>query len=227
MNRDAGPCVAEGCLGKAWARGLCNNHYQAARKSGSIERISEEIVCSVEGCTETAVGRGLCGKHAQRVRKYGDPEGGQRHDTIVIDDDHKTCSVCGEIRHREAFTLSKRGKLGRSAKCLECQNRQFREREDYRIAKQRGRKKRKAALRSAETFEISTKDLRRIEEGPCFACGRSEEITFDHVVPISRGGRHSIGNAIPLCLSCNASKQDRLLVEWLPGRREWLTQEKR
>ena len=34
------------------------------------------------------------------------------------------------------------------------------------------------------------------------------------IMPIIRGGRHSIGNLLPACGSCNSSKGAKLLVEW-------------
>ncbi|MGW1160374.1 HNH endonuclease [Streptomyces sp. NPDC002519] len=33
--------------------------------------------------------------------------------------------------------------------------------------------------------------------------------TVDHIVPLSRGGEHSLRNAQTLCLGCNSSKQDK------------------
>lgn len=39
----------------------------------------------------------------------------------------------------------------------------------------------------------------------CLKCGK-EETTMDHVVPVSKGGTHSIENIQPLCGSCNSSK---------------------
>ena len=39
--------------------------------------------------------------------------------------------------------------------------------------------------------------------------------SLDHVIPLSRGGWHSISNVEVCCLSCNASKSSKLLSEWL------------
>jgi 5-methylcytosine-specific restriction endonuclease McrA len=39
----------------------------------------------------------------------------------------------------------------------------------------------------------------------------------DHVIPINKGGSHTMDNLVPACLSCNTSKGDRLLhTEWTP-----------
>jgi hypothetical protein len=75
--------------------------------------------------------------------------------------------------------------------------------------------RRRAKLKENGVFEISQKDLKRIYNSPCFYCGSNKNITLDHVIPIIKGGVHSIGNAISLCLSCNSSKRDKLLIEWL------------
>lgn len=49
----------------------------------------------------------------------------------------------------------------------------------------------------------------------CAYCGRRpKRLHLDHVVPLKRGGRHGIGNAVPACQPCNSSKGARLLVEW-------------
>jgi 5-methylcytosine-specific restriction endonuclease McrA len=49
---------------------------------------------------------------------------------------------------------------------------------------------------------------------PCAYCGTTENITIDHIVPLSREGRHGASNLAPACFSCNSSKCDRLLSEW-------------
>ena len=63
-------------------------------------------------------------------------------------------------------------------------------------------------------FKVSRKETLNIINSPCVACGSISKITMDHVVPLSRGGRHSIGNLQPLCFSCNASKNNRTMTEW-------------
>jgi 5-methylcytosine-specific restriction endonuclease McrA len=42
---------------------------------------------------------------------------------------------------------------------------------------------------------------------------RAEDLTFDHVVPRSRGGRTTWTNVVTACQSCNLLKGNRLLAE--------------
>lgn len=42
----------------------------------------------------------------------------------------------------------------------------------------------------------------------------TEPLQREHVIPISRGGRHSAGNILPACAKCNADKKAKLLSEW-------------
>lgn len=58
---------------------------------------------------------------------------------------------------------------------------------------------------------------RRIAAGVCHYCGRQvgcENLTMDHVVPLSRGGRSSKGNLVPCCKECNTTKKTTLPCEW-------------
>ena len=49
---------------------------------------------------------------------------------------------------------------------------------------------------------------------PCMACDAPAPSTVEHLIPINRGGAHTIGNLAPLCLSCNSSKCDLTWAEW-------------
>ena len=57
----------------------------------------------------------------------------------------------------------------------------------------------------------------KIQKGICHYChsrvGR-EQLTMDHVVPISRGGKSKKGNLVPACKACNNKKKSLLPIEW-------------
>ena len=75
--------------------------------------------------------------------------------------------------------------------------------------------KRRAQKKNNGIYKITKTELKRLYSSPCFYCGSKEKITLDHVMPIALGGRHSIGNIVPACKSCNSSKSDSLLIYWL------------
>ena len=51
-------------------------------------------------------------------------------------------------------------------------------------------------------------------DGVCRYCGKSQPLTMDHRVPLSRGGRHEIANLIPACKPCNSRKHTRTEEEF-------------
>jgi 5-methylcytosine-specific restriction protein A len=58
---------------------------------------------------------------------------------------------------------------------------------------------------------------RRLAKGVCHYCGRTfppRELTMDHIVPVSRGGRTTKGNVVPCCKECNNAKKQLLPMEW-------------
>lgn len=50
--------------------------------------------------------------------------------------------------------------------------------------------------------------------GKCVYCG-GDGTTIDHVVPIARGGSHSVNNVVPACPTCNSSKNAKPLLLWM------------
>lgn len=73
--------------------------------------------------------------------------------------------------------------------------------------------RRRAQKKGNGIFVILPKELRRLRSQPCIYCGDKSE-HMDHVIPVSKGGRHSVGNLVPACAKCNISKSDKFLVEW-------------
>ncbi len=58
---------------------------------------------------------------------------------------------------------------------------------------------------------------RRCSKGVCYYCKTPvapKELTMDHVVPISRGGKTTKGNVVPACKECNNKKKQLLPMEW-------------
>lgn len=56
--------------------------------------------------------------------------------------------------------------------------------------------------------------------GKCAYC-MNPATTWDHVIPVARGGQTTPSNVVPACSSCNSSKKSRDVFEWLEatGRR--------
>lgn len=57
-------------------------------------------------------------------------------------------------------------------------------------------------------------DWRDLVPGPCHYCGTPCE-SWDHMVPMSRGGANTLGNLVPACWPCNSAKKARTVEEWL------------
>lgn len=64
---------------------------------------------------------------------------------------------------------------------------------------------------SGEEGNFSTDEWRKvlaIYGNKCLKCGSTENITPDHVIPLSEKGRNVVANIQPLCVSCNKAKKD-------------------
>lgn len=52
----------------------------------------------------------------------------------------------------------------------------------------------------------------------CHWCGtkiKGRQVHFDHIVPLAKGGTHSIGNLCASCPECNHTKSARLIADWV------------
>lgn len=52
--------------------------------------------------------------------------------------------------------------------------------------------------------------LVKTQGGACLYCGSTENLTQDHVIPKSRGGKNGLHNKQLLCRNCNREKGDHL-----------------
>ncbi|QTA82688.1 HNH endonuclease domain-containing protein [Desulfonema limicola] len=58
---------------------------------------------------------------------------------------------------------------------------------------------------------------RRCAKAVCYYCKKNihpRDLTMDHIVPVSRGGKTSKGNVVQCCKECNNNKKQLLPIEW-------------
>ena len=134
-----------------------------------------------------------------------------------------SCKECNNLRGKERYL-----KIKEYAKkqAIEYRNKNYQKRieierksrlknkEKYRMLRSERQSYRNYAINSRR-FLILPKELKKIYNSGCFKCGSNENQSLDHIVPISRGGNHSVGNIMTLCKNCNASKGNKYLVQWL------------
>ena len=86
---------------------------------------------------------------------------------------------------------------------------------DYFITVDEGHIKREKA--KARALRDSQWWKRKRSSGVCYYCGRNfkpADLTMDHLVPITRGGKTVQGNVVPSCKECNNKKKYLLPAEW-------------
>jgi 5-methylcytosine-specific restriction endonuclease McrA len=60
---------------------------------------------------------------------------------------------------------------------------------------------------------VNRRGILRRDRHSCQYCGTNKDLTLDHVIPRSRGGRHSWDNVVTACSKCNSRKSNRTLFE--------------
>lgn len=89
--------------------------------------------------------------------------------------------------------------------------------EKYRAINRDRAARRKARKIGAGVFRFTLHDWVRMlarYRNACAYCGTAGILHQEHVIPLSRGGRHAAGNIVPACPPCNFAKGTMLLTEW-------------
>ena len=60
---------------------------------------------------------------------------------------------------------------------------------------------------------VSRKEILRRDENQCQYCGNRKQLTIDHVIPRSRGGKHTWNNVVIACATCNGRKGNKTPTE--------------
>jgi 5-methylcytosine-specific restriction endonuclease McrA len=228
-------CAVEGCDRTIVARGWCRRHYLQWYKGQTphLHVPAKYQVCIVQGCTDTQVSQGCCGFHYRRKVAGLPSEGPRRYAKSECSfpgcvRPHSAHGLCDghNIQRRKGKELTplRRREAGRRCEIPECANPHLsrgmcmqhynRWHWDSTVGKATRKTalmRRRARLLDADVRHVTVKDLRKILAKPCTLCG-AQSTQVDHIIPLSKGGRHSVGNLQGLCASCNSKKRARLMV---------------
>ncbi len=199
------PCEFPGCKYKVKVSGLCSYHKRRKLKLGYPESTvgsNKNLLCSVEGCQKPSHAKGLCVLHYRRFLVHGDPN------ICLKQSNAGLCSMCGE---RKAETK------GRCGRCYHKWKSSWDE--GYRLRKGLKNNRRRAARISVPSEKYTREQVLEKTGGKCGICGKDIDLslkypntlcfTYDHVVPISKGGSNLLENMQPAHFSCNSSKSNR------------------
>ncbi len=75
----------------------------------------------------------------------------------------------------------------------------------------------KAERKKARNLRKTRWWQQKTASGTCYYCGQKfgfKNLTMDHIIPLSRGGRSTKDNLVPCCKDCNTRKKGSLAIEW-------------
>lgn len=141
--------------------------------------------------------------------------------------DTKVCTCCGLTKHIYDFHKKNSQISASRAVCKAC--RYFAERdnniaysksENGKLGTLNSQGKRRERIYSSNDGTITREALKALKEKQnhkCYYCNcildytTLRQVHLDHVIPLSKGGTHTIGNVVWACCSCNSSKSNKLL----------------
>lgn len=216
-------CKWPGCEKRAVSRQFCSTHLKRARKVNDFDapwivwtdgRRNPPIPCRWPQCDgRKHEGRGLCSLHWQRAKRVGDWDTPWEHWTP------STCQGCGE-----SFLGRNRRQKHCSDGCAVTAWKRLNA-ERARELDRRHSGRRRARILATTVSDFTETDVRMMYGDDCYLCG--ERINFklkwphikspslDHVVPLSRGGTHTLDNVAMTHWGCNNRKNARQ-AELLP-----------
>ena len=165
-----------------------NPDYQRQWHEAHPDYETPLIICKGCGKEKPAHGHGLCPQCYDR--QYERP-------TMI------ECGKCGEEKKHHAHGL-----------CQQCYDYQW-VRENP--VKNRAQSRRRRAFeRGVPVNDLTVADWQAVLDyygHKCAYCGKTKDFTQDHIIPLSRGGWHTISNIAPACRSCNSKKGVRTPAE--------------
>lgn len=213
-------CSVESCEREHAARGWCLMHYKRAmRRGGSLkpqscencgadmsERRSNARVCS-RGCGFQLT----YSESRDRLLEYQRQNyQANRHMILARQKEYYLAHSDERRQYSARYYQENRTRIIEAAKTWQQANPR-----KTSLARSRTRAARRASIGTDRISERDWERLLRRYRGRCAYCSvETAAPHMDHVVPLCHGGRHTIGNVLPACPSCNLSKNSRFLADW-------------
>lgn len=196
----------------------------AARRAGlTVEEYRGRRAAGLKRCIKCKAWKPVSDFNADRSRGDGLTARCRRCSQLTdgpSDTDRATRRAAGEewCRGCKAW-LPTTACLRKQGSCQPCVNRDRRER--YAADPQFRHKLKQSTYQRKRMVDavppVGERFLTMLFDGQCAYCGSPAE-AWDHITPVVKGGRTTPGNILPACKSCNSSKGDRDVYEWMESR---------
>jgi len=172
-------------------------------------------VCFKEGCDKAAHTAGRCKRHYDQDRyvhlkelKVIQNREYRKNNKDKVDLYYKEW----RIKNKEKILLNERKNYAAKKEKYDSYRAEWRKKN--RLKWNSYRRSRDVRKKENGIFLILNKEFTKLNNQLCFYCGSDQKLTMDHIIPIVRGGRHSIGNIVVACKSCNSQKGSKTIQEW-------------
>lgn len=160
------------------------------------------------------------------LAKIGRPALWRRREIKIVDGiDLFRCGSCGAFLPRIAFYKENRTILGIKGQCKRCHLQTAIGSRDiilYRRTKILSEAKRRANKKDGHIQSAELTKLDSLFGKKCLCCGSVDKLEWDHIMPLSCGGEHSLENLQRLCGKCNWRKHTRNIDYRSEDQKRWV-----
>ena len=193
-------CSIKGCNRKHYGKGLCKKHYCKQYNQKHKEHIASQK--QIYSKQYRAKNRKSILEYQKQHYQANKERIKQRHNEYGLQ--HKE-----EANKRSAIHYEK----NREDVLIRTKKWRRNHREISRIISKNQHAKRNSSLKNAGKFtheewisKLSSFNNR------CACCSSLNNITVDHIIPITKNGKNTIDNIQPLCMNCNTIKHSRIIT---------------
>ena len=193
-------CLNENCKKPVLCKGLCVNHYAAMRYALNPEPYRERSRAYQQSHREENMVR-------SKQWRIENPE------------QFKTTKQASYLKNKDYYAQKHQQYYQSNTEQVRLVSRQWalNHPDQVRDIKRRYKHRRRDWEKGLPISQCAYDRLLIRYENRCAYCSVDLKITglhWDHVTPLSRGGRNAEGNVVPACPPCNLSKSASTVMEW-------------